>query len=41
MMKDLEKKQEHILELLCSKESLEEQLAPFGNIHYIYVTFYF
>ncbi|CDW82160.1 UNKNOWN [Stylonychia lemnae] len=39
MMKDLEKKQEYILELLVQKESLEEQLAPFGNIHYIYKTF--
>lgn len=37
IMRDLEAKQEHIMELLKEKEAYEEQLAPFGNIHHIYV----
>ena len=36
-MKDLEKKQEHVMDIIKQKEGLEEALAPFGNIHYIYV----
>eukprot|EP00347_Sterkiella_histriomuscorum_P013604 403364082 len=39
LMKDLEKKQDHIMDLIVTKENLEETLAPFGNIHHIYKTF--
>jgi hypothetical protein len=37
LLKDLEIKQEHIIMLLDDKEGIEEQLASFGSIHYIYV----
>ena len=37
LLKDLELKQEHIIMILYDKEGIEEQLASFGSIHYIYV----
>ena len=39
MHDDLDNKQEYILDLLKAKEVLEKQLASFGNIHHIYVSF--
>lgn len=37
MINDIQSTSEYILELIIDKESLEEQLAAFGSIHYIYV----
>ena len=38
IINDLQMKQDLIMDMLADKEALEEQLAAFGSIHFIYVS---
>ena len=37
MIQDLQLKQDLIMDMLADKEAVEQQLAAFGSIHFIYV----
>jgi len=37
MVQDLQMKQDLIMDMLADKEAVEQQLAAFGSIHFIYV----
>lgn len=37
MIQDLQMKQDLIMDMLVDKEAIEQQLAAFGSIHFIYV----